>query len=422
MTVSAPQVFATVYTGPTGISYSDENGLNPSGNLDIYVNCTASSIDVNSRNITLGVNGSAHSCNGAGNSFWLQYNMPLSGTSPTLDDVPEGEYCIYENGEPNTVCTEGHFFVENGLINLTGTTRIISVVPANFSVVATTTATGGATTTIITGFVSGEDISSTTQLSVSYTNDACMSLSVSAIEAFEGQGCNYEFDYPISSTGYFSFGETNLLFNYLGNWSYRASINNADNSMCLFGACLFHDTVDVSVSSGYFTVGGLSPYDQLVNEIASTSQAVVFDLTGCNPFAGEYNLGRCITALFIPNASSTRVFLDSYAGEFLTRFPIGYVTDAFAIMSSTTASSLTIIDATLPFFGNPHIELDLTNSLDYILNSTTSSFTNESADSGETFWQTTSYYWKIIVYLGAFLYLLSRILGSHLIPKIKHRK
>jgi len=103
----------------------------------------------------------------------------------------------------------------------------------------------------------------------------------------------------------------------------------------------------------------------------------------------------------------------------LTHFPLGYVTDFYRIMSTTTASTITVIDATVPSIlpgGGSHIRLDANHVLDFALNATTSQFTDASS-SALTFYEYTSVYWNYVLYVLLGFYLVSRVLGFSLIGK-----
>jgi len=91
------------------------------------------------------------------------------------------------------------------------------------------------------------------------------------------------------------------------------------------------------------------------------------------------------------------------------------------IFTSSTTSALPVLSATVPsgIVGTgSHIDLDLNHSLDFILNADIGSFSNESASSTKTFYEFTSRYWDIMVYMALAFYILRRILGGHLIPHI----
>ena len=96
-------------------------------------------------------------------------------------------------------------------------------------------------------------------------------------------------------------------------------------------------------------------------------------------------------------------------------------------MATTSTSTLTVIDATLPSIlpgGGARIQLNLSHALDWALYSTSSRYNNVSASSTRTFFAITNDYWKIVVYVGALLYILSRLLGTRLIPNslLDHNK
>ncbi len=107
-------VFATVYTGSTGIVYSDfdEVGLGPHGFKDVIAECPPGIGAVNSLkdNITLG---SAASCSNS--YFWLQNNMAVNGNNND-EQIADGHYCIYVNGGNQSECTHGEFDIVNGLL------------------------------------------------------------------------------------------------------------------------------------------------------------------------------------------------------------------------------------------------------------------------------------------------------------------
>ncbi len=131
-------------------------------------------------------------------------------------------------------------------------------------------------------------------------------------------------------------------------------------------------------------------------------------------------IGDIAIALFVPLDSDWNKLVEDTKNNLSTAFPIGYIYDFFDIMSTSTSGSLTVLDATFPSalgFGEHTIHLDVAHSLDYILNATTGPYRNNSASSTQTFYQITSGYWKIAVYLLTLFYLLGRILGSGIIPR-----
>ena len=139
----------------------------------------------------------------------------------------------------------------------------------------------------------------------------------------------------------------------------------------------------------------------------------------CNPL-GSFDAIQCLSFLFIPSATQIQSSFSSLYSGVLTHFPLGYVTDFIAILATTTTSAIPVINATVPngvIGTGAHISLDLAHSLDYILNATSSIYNNASASSTQTLYQITSYYWNILVYVLTGLFILARVLGSHLIPR-----
>jgi len=104
----------------------------------------------------------------------------------------------------------------------------------------------------------------------------------------------------------------------------------------------------------------------------------------------------------------------------LSNFPVGFLTEFISIMSTTTSEELPVLSAHLPSalgLGQQELEVTVSStSLAWLWNSTTGEFINESAPSSDTLYEITVVYWRILVYLSAFMYMLYRVFGSFLIP------
>lgn len=163
--------------------------------------------------------------------------------------------------------------------------------------------------------------------------------------------------------------------------------------------------------------------------LASTSaMSFASSSNTCNPFSGSvstlyfntnFNPISCFVFLFVPDQTLINESLTNVKNNVLQSFPIGYVTDFITIMATTSTTTLTVIDATLPNVlpgGGARVQLNLSHALDWALYATSSKFNNASASSTKTLYEITNEYWKIIVYIGALLYILSRLLGPRLIP------
>lgn len=194
---------------------------------------------------------------------------------------------------------------------------------------------------------------------------------------------------------------------------------------------IFGDIFRISTTT-YFTIGSTTASQNpegLSGTVASTTVAnmglnsFIAASTACNPFSGEFSITDCLFAIVVPPQEVLDDQLTVLQDHALHIFPFGYITDFVSIVRSTSTVPLVILSATVPN-GIPgsgaDISLDLTNSLDFVLNATTSSFSNVSASSTETLGVITKRYWDYLVYLGVLLYILRRVLGSHIIPKMGH--
>lgn len=127
---------------------------------------------------------------------------------------------------------------------------------------------------------------------------------------------------------------------------------------------------------------------------------------------------------FYPSVTSQETLSSTLSTDNLKyRFPLGYVTDFVTIISTSTESSLVVVDATLPSVlpgGGAHIRIDLSHILDPVLNATSTIFNNASAPSTQTFYEITSHYWNIVLYLAVVFYVIARIVGSHIVPDLGH--
>jgi len=192
----------------------------------------------------------------------------------------------------------------------------------------------------------------------------------------------------------------------------------------------------ITSSTTVFTYGNLTSFEQFIasstaqeaiNEFIASSTTSIQDVKEYCSFSTSFSFATCLQALFIPSSGDITNAIENIKENIVTKFPLGYFNDFITIISTSTVGNLTILDAELPNalgFGNPQIRLDLTGVLDPILNATTSSFSNVSSSStaSSTLFETTNYYWEIIIWLGTLFYILSRIIGSQIIPRIKAKK
>lgn len=183
----------------------------------------------------------------------------------------------------------------------------------------------------------------------------------------------------------------------------------------------------VSTSYSTTTINQISDIVDILRAEVNLYCNPVRDATGffgleVNP---DWDFAQCIRVLVVPDSTAFNILASTLKDSVLNRFPIGYATDFVSIISSTATSSLVLLDFTVPP-GIPgtgaHFSFDIANSLDFVLNATTSTFNNSSATSTETLFEITDRYWRILVYIGVGLYILRRIFGSHIIPNTNNKE
>jgi len=305
-------------------------------------------------------------------------------------------------------------------------TRIISTEPAGGSVNATSTSFVFSAD----GYLNEDDLNSGTQVILRVHNlYATQSNLIGPL--FSGL-----FGSPFSTEGQEPFDETyettliesgdfevNKVASVLGIGEYFMDITIRKSSGFLG---LFNDTVfSTSTSFLVATTTAFGQFSEVINaSIASTTEALSNGIDACS-WTGDFDFFGCLYSLaivlFIPDPSGLNQMFDDLKSEALDSFPLGYITDFFSIVSTSTIGTLTPFSATVPTIlpgAGSHISLDITNGFDWLLNSTTGPFISPEASTTVTFYEYTSTYWEILVYVLAGLYILRRILGSHLVPHI----
>jgi len=184
-------------------------------------------------------------------------------------------------------------------------------------------------------------------------------------------------------------------------------------------ACYEASTQFTVVSSTFLGLISQTSYSSANTLFSSTSATSTQFLQGsCNVLSG-FSVMNCLAFLFVPDSGQLDSTIRNFRDNVATHFPLGYVTDFMAILSTTTESTLTVLSATVPSVlpgSGSVITLSLSHVLDSVLYATSGPFTGSGASSTATFYDVTSSYWRRILYLLAFLYILSRILGVRLIP------
>lgn len=121
---------------------------------------------------------------------------------------------------------------------------------------------------------------------------------------------------------------------------------------------------------------------------------------------------NCLTFLLIPDSSKISSGVRVVSESLIQRFPIGYFYEFYSIMATTSSSSIPILQGNLPFnWSNSSFKIDLNNSLDWILYSTSTIFKQEGITDERTFFEITNEYFKKVVYLLVFFYILGRFVS-----------
>lgn len=327
-----------------------------------------------------------------GNSSNLPFLQVISGSVYGFDPPAEGDY---------------------GALG----TRIISIDPYN----GETIATSSSVTFSVTGFVADDDFDDGDFIKMQIVHDEnrlCQGTGISFLQACGRSQPPFELTFENPVAGYFTYSATGSIA-YAGNYSMTTEI--------IHPRWYWFNEVIVA-SSTYFVAVAPTVYDNAANfhGNSTTSPFVTGQATTteaikaiCSPTTFAFNIGDCILGLFYPSPAHVAGWATSMRDLIGPKFPMGYAYDFYNIISTTTVGSLTVINATLPvgvIGAGSSINIDLTNSLDFILNATSSQFNNASGSSTETFFEITNGYWEIIVYTLLGFYFLRRILGQNVIP------
>lgn len=298
--------------------------------------------------------------------------------------------------------------VSGGIVDTS--TRFISIIPENASTTGYTTDVGASV------FINEEDWVDGMVLQMGFVNNTIQyGIGGSAVEAWDAAFGKIEI--PLVS----GLNEVSTTTTFDRTGQVNAVYKVVKPSTIWFIGRFLPSAQIISTSSIFYVIAptGLdiamaSTTDVLISALitGTTTQSVI----RCNP--GNFDIATCLISLIIPPGSVFTDALTNLRNDALTHFPIGYVTDFINIVSTSTVGSLTVINAMVPA-GIPGagsaVHLDLTGSLDSILEATVGPY----GTSTETLYEVTSFYWEILVYILAALYLLRRILGSHVIPHFK---
>jgi len=303
-------------------------------------------------------------------------------------------------------------------------TRIITTTPKNNEVVSTTTTVG------FTAYINTDEWVDGTYARFTFTNNTVVnSPGGSALDAWCAafqtcsSGGQAEIEIPMTSGN--NTIATTTSFPLIGDVTATWQIK-IPNTTPIIGF-LFPDQTLVA-SSTTFTVQqktaldiAMSSTSELLIEALVTGTTTPQSIIRCNP--GNFDIQICLISLIIPPQSVLLSDFNQLKDGFFEKWPMGYITRMVTILGASTTGSIPVVDATVPP-GIPgagsRIVLDANGVLDQFLYATSGPFISGSATSTETLYDITSYYWNRAIYLLLALYILRRILGSHLIGGEAH--
>jgi len=222
--------------------------------------------------------------------------------------------------------------------------------------------------------------------------------------------------------------------------SYSASTSEGDNTFTL--PISGTSTVIAKVAWGFRTIGErgtegvlYKDFDAIAIGFGGIPPTIKIkqgsDTTRSSTTTNEYELScgwsdigcylsNIVTRLF---ASSTthQDKIDEIQNNILYLFPLGYVTDFFVQMSTTTTLQIYAIDTTIPMnaglpCGGCPLQLPIIGVLDDLINATSSEFISKNASSTETWGTIVGGYFDLILTVAIIIYILNRILGTGLMP------
>lgn len=205
-----------------------------------------------------------------------------------------------------------------------------------------------------------------------------------------------------------------------GTYEFYGSI--VKNTYGPIGNLFIGGTTQVTATTSRFVVGTATNLDPSIFEgIQARIDALLSSTTAnlsniCNIIGGNFNMGDCLVGLILP---PNQILYENYV--ILRQMPPwGYAFRLYDIFSEEATSSIPVISATVPpgvIGAGATISLDANHALDFILNATSSGFLSGNATSTESFYDITSFYWELLVYIALALYILRRLLGTNIIHK-----
>jgi len=334
---------------------------------------------------------------------------PLGSTRCGLITLPSNWSCSSANNVNFMIYDTG------GIPPDEATTHILNFLPAEGTTTANPVDFG------VDVFIADEDVTSVQSVLVTLHN---IDQNVLGVFSIFSNDDIILFNELVTSAGYLYLATTTTLTE--GNYRVEACINATAFSIPYpfadLNDCQSHQFV---VGTPTF-IGNISQnsFTSMNAYYASSSATSTVALAGkCVPFLG-FDAMDCLAFLFVPDAYLMHQSMENFKLAVLTHFPLGYVTDFVSIISTSTVPvSLILLDVEVPqgiVGAGAHLTLDATNVLDFVLDATSSQFVSSTHSDSRSFYEITNQYWTYFVFIAALLYILRRVLGSHVIPDFRH--
>lgn len=335
--------------------------------------------------------------------------------------------------------------LQPGSFNYNSSTHFISVSPVSSTTlaVATTTSVGA------DFYIGNNDLGTGGRLQILLTQNISSYCGSSVLGSFLCSGgfqaSPIEIDLPSATSTFLVSGEymkyATTTFPYGGQWT--ATYNLQVPYSNFYGLFTGYNTV--LTTSSIFVIGGFSAADVALGSFSSSTSAQATSsrsnigsalasstlavAQSCSPVSSNistaflnpsFNPADCLVALVVPGPSA---FQGLFA-DFQIYPPLAYAFRVYNIFISSSSVPFALISTTIPSVlpgAGSKISLDLTGGLRTasvdLLDATSGPYLSSGATSTQTFYQITSFYWDLLIYVLTGIYVLSRILGVHIIPQ-----
>jgi len=222
---------------------------------------------------------------------------------------------------------------------------------------------------------------------------------------------SYQFYGCPQYTGTTTIGDGYTIFNSLDRYDYNYydPFGTEGLDMSQFDIVLDQEFIYIPSSNDFVYLGGGGGFStSSIPFLRPDYDCSITNVYGC--------IQQGLDWAFVPDPNAMQGYIQKLKDGFITKFPIGYFYVIYDVLTTTATSSLPVLSATIPngiVGAGASISLDFNHSLDWILNATTSQFT-QSGQSSDTLYEIVEPYWNTFVYIALGFYIITRFVGSGL--------